>query len=118
LTIPKPVQHLKIPRPLNFAIRFGLMSKEDVMARRLDSGHLHINVLPSHQGQGHGRFLIEALLKALKAAACEGVHMGVVAGNAGALRFYERNGFTKFKGIAEGGELGRRGGTVIMTKKL
>lgn len=81
-------------------------------------GHLHIDILPSHQRQGYGPLLIRSLIDELTARACKGVHMGVVASNTGALSFYERNGFVRFPGVADEGEAGRQGGTVIMTKVL
>lgn len=81
-------------------------------------GHLHINILPSHQRQGYGPPLIQALAGELTAKSCKGIHMGVVASNMGALKFYERNGFARYVGVADGGLIGRKGGTVIMVKSL
>ena len=39
--------------------------------------HLHIDLLPRAQGQGHGRLLIESLLDLLRAEGSGGVHLGV-----------------------------------------
>jgi ribosomal protein S18 acetylase RimI-like enzyme len=50
-------------------------------------------VLPSHQGRGIGTRLFGVLIDAL---AADGVHdlvLGVLAGNAAAIRFYRRHGF-------------------------
>lgn len=80
-------------------------------------GHLHINILPSHQRQGYGPTLIQALVSEL-GKACKGIHMGVVASNTGALSFYERSGFERYSGVADGGVVGRKGRTVIMVKRL
>lgn len=57
--------------------------------------HLHIDLLPELQGQGLGRQLVEALVAALRAAGVAGLHAVPFAGNAGAVRFYERLGFSE-----------------------
>ncbi len=59
--------------------------------------HLHIDLLPQAQGQGHGRRMIETLLARLRALGVPGVHLGVSARNSGAIAFYERVGFTRLK---------------------
>jgi ribosomal protein S18 acetylase RimI-like enzyme len=56
--------------------------------------HLHINLLPVVQRQGHGRRLMARLLAGLAAAGASGVHLGVDIGNPGAIDFYHRLGFT------------------------
>jgi len=55
--------------------------------------HLHIDLLPAHQGAGHGRALIERIAAAFTDAGAAGVHVGVAAGNTAALAFYARVGF-------------------------
>lgn len=55
--------------------------------------HLHIDVLPEHQGAGHGRALIRAFLAALGAAGVPAVHLGMVTANTPARAFYDRLGF-------------------------
>lgn len=55
--------------------------------------HLHIDVLPSHQGQGWGRRLMETLLAALAADGAPAVHLGMLTVNTGARQFYDRLGF-------------------------
>ena len=55
--------------------------------------HLHIDLLPSHQGAGLGRALIATLLGALHERGVGAVHLGVATGNAGAVAFYERLSF-------------------------
>lgn len=55
--------------------------------------HLHIDLLPSAQGQGQGRRLIETLTARLRKLGVPGVHLGVSALNTGAIQFYERVGF-------------------------
>jgi GNAT superfamily N-acetyltransferase len=55
--------------------------------------HLHINLLPPYQGTGWGRRMIETELAALKARGVPGLHLGVSAGNAKVLGFYEKLGF-------------------------
>ncbi|WP_199425297.1 GNAT family N-acetyltransferase [Actinotalea solisilvae] len=55
--------------------------------------HLHIDVLPEHQGAGHGRALIRTYLAALRAAGVPAVHLGMVTANTPARAFYDRLGF-------------------------
>lgn len=55
--------------------------------------HLHIDLLPAHQGQGHGRDLISTFLAAVAAAGADAVHLGMNPANVGARIFYERLGF-------------------------
>lgn len=54
--------------------------------------HLHIDVLPSHQGQGWGRRLMDTVFDALRTAGSPGVHWGVAAANEGGLAFYRHLG--------------------------
>lgn len=55
--------------------------------------HLHICLLPSHQGQGWGRRLMATMLAALAAEGAPAVHVGMVTANTGARPFYDRVGF-------------------------
>ncbi|SBT44097.1 GNAT family N-acetyltransferase [Micromonospora narathiwatensis] len=55
--------------------------------------HLHIDLLPSHQGQGHGRRLLETFLTAAHAAGAPALHVGMVTANVRARGFYDRLGF-------------------------
>ena len=57
--------------------------------------HLHVDVLPEHQGRGHGRALIRACVDALARRGVPGVHLGVLEANTGARAFYDRLGFTE-----------------------
>ncbi len=56
--------------------------------------HGHIDLLPSAQGLGCGRALMERLLHALAEAGASGIHLGVDPANTNALGFYRRLGFT------------------------
>ena len=56
--------------------------------------HLHIDLLPAFQGNGHGRKLIDTFCDAVADAGAAGVHVCVVSDNTKALGFYERIGFT------------------------
>ena len=49
--------------------------------------HLHIDLLPELQHQGHGRRLIERLFERLRGAGVPGLHIAAIADNAGALAF-------------------------------
>jgi ribosomal protein S18 acetylase RimI-like enzyme len=54
--------------------------------------HMHLNLLPSAQGRGHGRALIETMSEALRAAGSPGVHLGVRRRNERAQAFYAHIG--------------------------
>ena len=51
--------------------------------------HLHIDLLPGYQGQGHGRRLIDAFRKAAEVP----LHVAMVTANMRARGFYDRLGF-------------------------
>jgi ribosomal protein S18 acetylase RimI-like enzyme len=55
--------------------------------------HLHIDLLPDHQGGGHGRRLIETFMTAAARLGAAAVHLGVNPANTPALGFYEHLGF-------------------------
>jgi ribosomal protein S18 acetylase RimI-like enzyme len=57
--------------------------------------HLHIDLLPTWQGAGWGRRLIEALLERLAGAGSPGVHLSVSLRNPRAVAFYRHLGFTE-----------------------
>ncbi|GAA0576420.1 N-acetyltransferase [Paractinoplanes ferrugineus] len=52
--------------------------------------HLHIDLLPEHQGRGFGRRLIERFTEAVDAP---GVHVAMLTANVPARGFYDRLGF-------------------------
>jgi GNAT superfamily N-acetyltransferase len=70
--------------------------------------HLHIDLLPSAQGAGHGRRLIETLTAALRERGIPGVHLGVGEKNTGGQAFYRRLGFTELERDAHSRTLGLR----------
>ncbi|KAF2786601.1 GCN5-related N-acetyltransferas-like protein [Melanomma pulvis-pyrius CBS 109.77] len=83
--------------------------------------HLHINVLPEFQSSGFGRRLMDTFLQKLRDLGSGGVHLGMVASNANARRFYERLGFQLCDGVlddGESGEVGRQGHAICLVKKL
>ncbi|WP_461011257.1 GNAT family N-acetyltransferase [Streptomyces capparidis] len=55
--------------------------------------HLHIDILPGHQGAGHGRGLLTRLFDALSERGVPGVHLGMAPANVRARAFYDRMGF-------------------------
>lgn len=59
--------------------------------------HLHIDLLPTAQGHGLGRKMIDTFLNQLRALNVPAVHLGVSALNLPAIGFYERVGFHKIK---------------------
>ncbi|MEU6035158.1 GNAT family N-acetyltransferase [Actinomadura sp. NPDC047616] len=66
--------------------------------------HLHIDLLPEHQRQGHGRALMRAFLDALRRRNVPAVHLGMVTANTAARAFYDRLGFHEIP-IADPGPL-------------
>ena len=75
-------------------------------------GHLHIDILPSHQRGGYGKQLMKTFLDAMKNKGCSGVYLGMVASNDGAARFYDRCGFQRLPSVLDdgvSGEMGRTG---------
>ncbi|MGR0220655.1 GNAT family N-acetyltransferase [Agromyces sp. ZXT2-6] len=55
--------------------------------------HLHIDLLPEHQGKGLGRRLIDTLRAQLADRGVPALHLGLDPANTGARAFYERLGF-------------------------
>jgi GNAT superfamily N-acetyltransferase len=74
-------------------------------------GHLHIDILPSHQGMGLGKKLIEQLRSVLKAEGCPGGYLGMVAANSRAAKFYETCGFKRLPHVLDDGQSGEQGRT-------
>ena len=56
--------------------------------------HLHIDLLPSLQGKGMGRTLVDKLFAELKEQGVKGLHLGVSSANEGAVAFYQKLGFS------------------------
>ncbi|MEV6843070.1 GNAT family N-acetyltransferase [Actinoplanes sp. NPDC051411] len=59
--------------------------------------HLHMNLVPGFQRQGHGRRLMEAFLAAANGAGARRVHLGMLTVNVKARAFYDRVGFTELQ---------------------
>jgi len=57
--------------------------------------HLHIDILPGHQGAGWGRALMSTLLDALADRGVARMHLTMSPANTGARAFYDRLGFTE-----------------------
>jgi GNAT superfamily N-acetyltransferase len=57
--------------------------------------HLHMNLLPAFQRQGHGRRLMHTFLAAARHAGAEKVYLGMLTANVKARAFYDRVGFTE-----------------------
>ena len=55
--------------------------------------HLHIDLLARAQGKGHGRQMIEELIRRLRDRGSPGVHLGMSIVNEPAYGFYRRLGF-------------------------
>lgn len=57
--------------------------------------HLHIDILPAHQGGGNGRRLIETFAQAVARAGAVGLHVAVSPTNTRAHGFYLKVGFER-----------------------
>lgn len=55
--------------------------------------HLHIDLLPSHQRQGHGSTLLARLVRELAGRRTPALHVGMLSTNTSARKFYDRLGF-------------------------
>ncbi|CAL9346622.1 GNAT family N-acetyltransferase [Streptomyces sp. enrichment culture] len=55
--------------------------------------HLHIDLLPGHQGRGHGRALMRTFWRALRERGVPAVHLVMATANTPARAFYDRLGF-------------------------
>jgi ribosomal protein S18 acetylase RimI-like enzyme len=55
--------------------------------------HLHIDLLPSHQRQGHGSTLLHRLVRELAGRNTPALHVGMLTSNTAARKFYDRLGF-------------------------
>ena len=71
--------------------------------------HLHIDLLPTVQGQGLGRKLIDRFTEQLRAKGSPGLHLSVGVRNTKAIAFYKQVGFSTLK---------RESGAVVMVKQL
>jgi len=75
-------------------IAMGQNTDRMVIAEHDDyPAHLHIDLLPHLQGQGHGRALMRTLLTELRQRGVPGVHLAVAPRNTSARAFYRRIGF-------------------------
>jgi len=72
--------------------------------------HLHIDLLPSLQGKGAGRALMNALFAELEKQKVPGLHLGVGASNTGAIAFYRKMGFSVLSEQEWGFTMGRKNG--------
>jgi ribosomal protein S18 acetylase RimI-like enzyme len=75
--------------------------------------HLHIDLMPRMQRQGHGRRMMNELMDRLRAKGAPGVHLGMSASNDRAYRFYIMLGFEQ---LCRRGE--RDDETIYMGKRL
>jgi ribosomal protein S18 acetylase RimI-like enzyme len=70
--------------------------------------HLHIDLLPSLQGKGQGRVLIDHLFNELAKKGVSGLHLGVGSSNTGAVAFYKKMGFSVLEEHDWGLTMGKR----------
>jgi ribosomal protein S18 acetylase RimI-like enzyme len=64
--------------------------------------HLHIDLLPRAQGQGHGRRMLEQVMGKLSQLGSPGAHLGVSVMNQNAPGFYHRLGFRELQVVGSG----------------
>ena len=93
-----PVTHDEVIRHLGFTPERMLIPEVDTYP-----AHLHIDLLPSLQGRGYGRRLIETLADALRAAGIPGLHLSMDPANTPARAFYDRLGFEELPSSTPGG---------------
>ena len=93
-----PVTHDEVIRHLGFTPKRMLIPEVDTYP-----AHLHIDLLPSLQGRGYGRRLIETLADALRAAGIPGLHLSMDPANTPARAFYDRLGFEELPSSTPGG---------------
>ena len=74
-------------------------------------GHLHIDIVVSHQRRGFGRKLISAFCSAVRNEGCPGLYLGMGATNHGAGQFYESCGFRRLPKVLDDGATGELGRT-------
>jgi len=61
--------------------------------------HMHIDLLPEAQGQKLGHKMMKAFLDKLIALGVTGLHLGTNTGNARAVAFYDRLGFSRYQEV-------------------
>jgi ribosomal protein S18 acetylase RimI-like enzyme len=67
---------------------------QTIALQEMYPAHLHIDLLPSIQGKGFGRILMETLFEKLKEINCPGIQLGVDGTNLNAIGFYKKIGFS------------------------
>jgi ribosomal protein S18 acetylase RimI-like enzyme len=89
--------HVDPPTTVDEVVRHLGFVPERMLIPELDDypAHLHIDLLPSLQGQGWGRRLIDAFVASLSARGIPGVHLAMDPANTAARAFYDRLGFTE-----------------------
>lgn len=87
------------PRTLADEMTLLLYNPERMVVPELADypAHLHIDLLPEYQRQGHGRTLTETFLAALRRRQVPAVHLGMVTSNTAARAFYDRLGFHELR---------------------
>lgn len=108
-----PALRLRYPRPQDAGEGFDSAALRVVHAGvrpepvwTTHPSHLHVDLLPRVQGRGLGRLLLQRVRAQLAADGSPGLHLGVSAANAGALRFYRRNGLVELARSEHGYTLG------------
>ena len=88
-----------VPRTAEEVMRHRLHHPERLLIPELAGypAHLHIDLLPDYQRQGHGGRLMRTLLAALHTAGANRVHLAMNAKNTRARAFYDRMGFHRIE---------------------
>lgn len=103
-----------------YAGEVSMLQKHDTLLEKYPA-HLHIDLLPEFQKQGWGQKMIGMFLNKMKELGVSGVHLGMVKGNEGARRFYERLEWKLCEDVLDGGasgEAGREGDAVCLLKDI
>ncbi|KAF2477768.1 GCN5-related N-acetyltransferas-like protein [Lindgomyces ingoldianus] len=118
---PNEPKILKYVRRAVYDPEGNLLQKSAPTLLKQYPAHFHIDILPKYQNKGYGLKLMATFLNKIKDLGAGGVHLGMVAENRDARRFYERSGFRLFGEVmdsGESGEVGRTGDAIFMVKSF
>lgn len=97
-----------MPRISGCGLKYVIYTKGEIAAHRMFRkdfpAHLHIDIIDEYQRQGIGRRLLDALFEHLEENNVSGLALICNTNNKGAVKFYEKYGFTllmRFNAIIE-----------------
>jgi ribosomal protein S18 acetylase RimI-like enzyme len=108
---PQPYPQERLLSPMEGSVRSRLHGSHSPVADPWQDtypAHLHIDLLPSLQGKGSGRALMETLFEKLTSIGCPGIQLGVSGTNIGAIGFYKKLGFAVLEEKDWGLQMGKK----------